>query len=343
MDPKHLIQLSVILEKGSLSAASQHLLVAQPTLTRNMATLEMQAGAQLFRRSRFGVRSTSMGEVLAREGRALARSLQMAREQVSRYQLGLNQELRLGMGPLVSVAVGPALMTELRTQLPELSLTASVMRPQLAIDALVDGDLDMVIAPAPHQQQLPDVERHVLVDDRLGIFCGPDHPYTRRENLSVDDFQDAEWVSIGMACVFDREHAKMLLDSGVTGIHTKMVFLGDAYCLCSTLMLQSFDVVVVGAGAAGLFCAGIAGQRGLKVLLLDHSEKVAEKVRISGGGRANFTNRDIDVRQPHKHYVGENPNFCRSALSRYTPARLHRPGAETRHSLPRKAQGPAVL
>ncbi len=84
--------------------------------------------------------------------------------------------------------------------------------------------------------------------------------------------------------------------------------------------MQSFDVVVVGAGAAGLFCAGIAGQRGLKVMLLDHSEKVAEKVRISGGGRANFTNRDIDVRQPHKHFVGENPHFCRSALSRYTPA-----------------------
>jgi predicted Rossmann fold flavoprotein len=83
--------------------------------------------------------------------------------------------------------------------------------------------------------------------------------------------------------------------------------------------VQSFDVVIVGAGAAGLFCAGLAGQRGLKVLLLDHSEKVAEKVRISGGGRANFTNRDIDVRQPHKHFVGENPNFCRSALSRYTP------------------------
>jgi predicted Rossmann fold flavoprotein len=84
--------------------------------------------------------------------------------------------------------------------------------------------------------------------------------------------------------------------------------------------MMQFDVVVIGAGAAGLFCAGVAGQRGLKVLVLDHSEKVAEKVRISGGGRANFTNRDIDVRQPHKHFVSENPNFCRSALSRYTPA-----------------------
>jgi predicted Rossmann fold flavoprotein len=84
--------------------------------------------------------------------------------------------------------------------------------------------------------------------------------------------------------------------------------------------VQRFDVAVIGAGAAGLFCASIAGQRGLKVLLLDHSQKVAEKIRISGGGRANFTNRDIDLRQPHKHFVGENPNFCRSALSRYTPA-----------------------
>jgi predicted Rossmann fold flavoprotein len=86
------------------------------------------------------------------------------------------------------------------------------------------------------------------------------------------------------------------------------------------MSVHSFDAVVIGAGAAGLFCAGVAGQRGLKVLVIDHSEKVAEKVRISGGGRANFTNRDIDVRQPHKHFVSENPHFCRSALSRYTPA-----------------------
>ena len=80
-----------------------------------------------------------------------------------------------------------------------------------------------------------------------------------------------------------------------------------------------FDVVVIGAGAAGLFCAGVAGQRGLKVLVLDHSEKVGEKIRISGGGRANFTNRDLDVRAPQRHFIGDNPNFCRSALSRYAP------------------------
>jgi len=78
---------------------------------------------------------------------------------------------------------------------------------------------------------------------------------------------------------------------------------------------HKFDVVVIGAGAAGLFCAGQAGQQGLKVLLLDHSDKVAEKIRISGGGRCNFTNRDTTP----ANFLSENPHFCRSALSRYTP------------------------
>ena len=75
------------------------------------------------------------------------------------------------------------------------------------------------------------------------------------------------------------------------------------------------DAVVVGAGAAGLHCAAIAGQRGIKVLLLDHSAKVAEKIRISGGGRCNFTNRDTTPAQ----FLSANPPFCRSALARYTP------------------------
>ena len=80
------------------------------------------------------------------------------------------------------------------------------------------------------------------------------------------------------------------------------------------------DVLIIGAGAAGLFCAGVAAQQGLQVLLIDHSPKVAEKIRISGGGRSNFTNSDIDPRSPHKHFLGENPQFARSALSRYTAA-----------------------
>ncbi|MFG6466811.1 NAD(P)/FAD-dependent oxidoreductase [Roseateles sp. BYS87W] len=79
--------------------------------------------------------------------------------------------------------------------------------------------------------------------------------------------------------------------------------------------MPQFDVVIVGAGAAGLFCAGRAGQRGLRVLLIDHAPKVAEKIRISGGGRCNFTNREVGP----GNFLSENPAFCRSALARFTP------------------------
>ena len=78
--------------------------------------------------------------------------------------------------------------------------------------------------------------------------------------------------------------------------------------------MKRVDVVVIGAGAAGLFCAAQAGQRGARVLLVDHAEKVGEKIRISGGGRCNFTNRDATPAQFHSR----NPHFCRSALARYT-------------------------
>ena len=95
---------------------------------------------------------------------------------------------------------------------------------------------------------------------------------------------------------------------------------------------STFDAIVIGAGAAGLFCAGVAGQLGVKVLLVDHGEKVAEKIRISGGGRCNFTNRDLDPRAPHKHFLGGNPHFCRSALARYTP--LDFIGLVQKHGIP---------
>ena len=82
--------------------------------------------------------------------------------------------------------------------------------------------------------------------------------------------------------------------------------------------MQDFDVGVIGAGVAGLFCAGVAGQLGLRVLLLDHHPKIAEKIRISGGGRCNFTN----LHTSPANFLGDNAHFCRSALSRYTPTQF---------------------
>ena len=77
---------------------------------------------------------------------------------------------------------------------------------------------------------------------------------------------------------------------------------------------MKFDAIVIGAGAAGLFCASSAAERGKTVLVLDHAKRPGKKILISGGGRCNFTNYYIE---PEK-YLCKNPHFCKSALSQFT-------------------------
>lgn len=79
-------------------------------------------------------------------------------------------------------------------------------------------------------------------------------------------------------------------------------------------MKQHFDVIIIGAGAAGLHCAWQAAARGLKVVVLDHAKQAGKKILISGGGRCNFTNMYASP----ENYLSQNPHFCKSALSRYT-------------------------
>lgn len=81
-------------------------------------------------------------------------------------------------------------------------------------------------------------------------------------------------------------------------------------------MRTSYDVVVLGAGAAGLMCAAVAGQRGRRVLVLEKTRRCGKKILMSGGGRCNFTN----IHSAPENFLSANPHFCKSALSRYTPA-----------------------
>ena len=74
-----------------------------------------------------------------------------------------------------------------------------------------------------------------------------------------------------------------------------------------------YDVIIIGAGASGLYCALTAGRRGRRVLVIDHANKAGKKILMSGGGRCNFTNYFVEP----EHFIGDNPHFCKSALSRY--------------------------
>ena len=98
-------------------------------------------------------------------------------------------------------------------------------------------------------------------------------------------------------------------------------------------MIETCDVAVIGAGAAGMMCAGVAAQRGRRVVLIDHARRIGEKIRISGGGRCNFTNRNADL----QNYHGRDGKFARHALRGYTPrdfialVRRHRVAFHEKH------------
>src|SRR3990172_7289843 len=81
---------------------------------------------------------------------------------------------------------------------------------------------------------------------------------------------------------------------------------------------NKWDVIIIGAGAAGLLCAIECGKRGRSVLVLDHAERTGSKIRVSGGGRSNFTNLNVTP----DHYLSQNHHFCKSALARFTPRHI---------------------
>ena len=84
--------------------------------------------------------------------------------------------------------------------------------------------------------------------------------------------------------------------------------------------MTHYDAIVLGAGAAGMMAAIEAGKRGRQVLLVDHASTPGEKIRISGGGRCNFTNTNATIAAGRERFLSQNPRFALSALSRYTPA-----------------------
>ncbi len=99
------------------------------------------------------------------------------------------------------------------------------------------------------------------------------------------------------------------------------------------------DVLIIGAGAAGLMCAIAAGQRGRRVLVVDHANKVGKKILMSGGGRCNFTNMGATP----ANYLSANPHFAKSALARYTPWDFIALVEKHRIAVPREGTWPAVL
>lgn len=239
MDPKHLYYLSVVLEKGSITEASKHLAVTQPTLTRLMSVLEMQAGTTLFSRSRYGVKATPIGEALAREGRSIKNNIEAASHIASRYRIGLDKEIRIGVGPLLSATIIPDVTLALLEKLPRLSLTIKVTSPTKIIDSLLDDDLDLAIAPAASSRVIPGCSRTRVADDVLGIFCSVDNVLAKKKEVTIEDLASSNWITLGHGSPFEREVMELLASAGVSKIKTQVVLSNDGTLLLEILQKGS--------------------------------------------------------------------------------------------------------
>lgn len=235
MDPRHLVQLAAILDKGTLTSAAHSLLLTQSTLTRNMATLEMQVGEPLFQRSRFGVRSSPLGENLARHGRSIAQQMQATAETVHRHKLGQHAQLRVGVGPLIGMALMSSFSEAFLVRHPQIALSISTGRPLHLLAQLIDSELDAVVAPAVYAQVPLGIDRELLSEDDISIFCAPAHPLASKSSPGIEELSACEWMNVGATSPFQNAELEMLHRSGIKRVGTHFSTANDAVILLKTL------------------------------------------------------------------------------------------------------------
>ncbi|WP_417224809.1 LysR family transcriptional regulator [Amphritea sp.] len=235
MNPKHLSYLATIIDKGSITAASDALRVAQPTLTRAMATLEMQAGTPLLLRSRYGVKSTPFGEVLAREGRSIIQSLQLAQEQVAHQKLGVKSEFRIATGPLLGLGVMPDILERLTQAHPTSACTVTCGSPAITLPQMSEGRFDIMLAPTTDDRFIQGVQRRLVMEDHIGIFCDKSHPLAQKKIVKIEDLEASDWLSLGLTTTFENQVLELLMTAGLKEIRTKIAFGNDAAILATML------------------------------------------------------------------------------------------------------------
>lgn len=216
LDPKHLAQLSVIVEAGSFQLAADRLGLTQPALSRNMRTLETRLDAPLFKRD--GRRSVpnSLGLRLARNGLAIRLAEEQASIVADQSAKGSVGELRIGAPPIVAgrfltqslsrfIQENPSCAVELRTGLVH-ELRAMLER----------GQIDVVLGPQSLADPTEGLEFAPLIDDRVGILCRVGHALTRRGGIMPSDLEAQVWLAHSRGSLLRQQTEAAMIASGVT-------------------------------------------------------------------------------------------------------------------------------
>lgn len=218
IDPRHLAQLSMIVESGSFQTAADRLNLSQPALSRNIRTLESRIGAPVFNRSARRAVPTALGIRLAQSGLAI----RVAEEQAGTYSqlvsAGAAGELRIGAPPIIA---GQFLTSRISRFISESPLRKVELRVGLVHELrsmLERAQIDVVVGPRMLADDMAESEFLPLVDDRVGVLCRSGHPLLSIAQLSPADFESHSWVAHSRGSMLRQQTDGALIAMGLEKI-----------------------------------------------------------------------------------------------------------------------------
>lgn len=197
MDPRYLRQLAEIIDLGSLSLAATSLGVSQPTLSRNIRSLEAHVGAPVLRRGRYGVAPTTVGAALAREGRSIRDALQQADLDLRHWKGGLDGRLRIGAGTMLAHSLVPRFVEHAANEGWKVALRIDVERADRLIGRVRSRELDVAIVQIDPHFPKEGLRQVTLIEDRRAYFAGERHPLARKKVVTARDIVQCRLITVG--------------------------------------------------------------------------------------------------------------------------------------------------
>ena len=218
LDPRHLAQLSVIVEAGSFQTAADFLNVTQPALSRNMRSLESRLGAPVFRREGRRSYANELGLRLARTGLAIRTAEQQAEIVAAQSARGTLGELRIGAPPIVAGKFLTTALSQFITDNEECNVELSTGTVPDLLKQLERGQIDIMLGPQSFTRQSKNLVFHKIIKDRVGILCRTEHPLAGKRRISTKMLENQTWIAHSKGSFLRQQTEAALLASGVNQI-----------------------------------------------------------------------------------------------------------------------------
>ncbi len=219
IDPKLLVQLSIIVDAGSFQSAADQLALTQPALSRNMKILEERVGAKLFQRD--GRRSVpnTLGMKLARSGYTIRMAEEQAGQTVDDALRGSSGELRIGAPPIVAGRFLTNALSQFITENPTCTVELRTGLLHELRTLLERGQINTVFGPQSIADPAAGLAFEPVVDDRVGILCSVNHPLTRKRKIQSSYLEQQRWIAHSKGSLLRQQTEAAMFASGVTNMN----------------------------------------------------------------------------------------------------------------------------